>query len=376
MVEDICPNVGPPKATSGSLNWGWLNALKNSVRNSRPKSSLFEEPELFEQGNVPVVLTRAGKDADTGVPETERGRIIGAKHRGSGKTSCVDVVRKVRADTAGSDVVPGLACPGKAGSIVVGAEYIGAVCKADREMASRLDGRDAGDRPTAECLPRESIVFEWRGKVVGEVNDEAVLTDELVRTVALGGIVLVADRDATVRTGAGSGVGGEIFGKSVGSLELEAATELLRDADQEGVVPGSPARFDLLHVRRIPALEGNAQRNIRHRVGGLAADWICGAGKIRLIDRALANEMKSAGSGIAYFENQTTREFGLQTETILLRKRRPEVWVKDGNGIVGCQGNRERRRETSEHLGQRGPDCSRRHFRDRPAGGFAQRAEQ
>ncbi len=43
MVEEICPKVGPPNAMSGSLNWAWLKALKNSVRNSRPKTSLFEE---------------------------------------------------------------------------------------------------------------------------------------------------------------------------------------------------------------------------------------------------------------------------------------------------------------------------------------------
>src|SRR6267378_5660386 len=39
LVQEICPNVGELKSTSGSQNCGWLKALKNSERNSRDESS-------------------------------------------------------------------------------------------------------------------------------------------------------------------------------------------------------------------------------------------------------------------------------------------------------------------------------------------------
>jgi len=145
----------------------------------------------------------------------------------------------MRADAAGSDIVSGLAGPGKTRTVIVDPEYVGAICEFSREVTSGLNRRDACDGPAAQCLSSERVVFELRWELLGEVNDKPVGTDKLIRSVTCSRHVLVADRDATVRTGAGSSVGGEAFCEGVGRLELETLADLLGETDQKSVVPGS-----------------------------------------------------------------------------------------------------------------------------------------
>jgi hypothetical protein len=64
LLPEICPNVGEVNSKSGSLNCGWLKALKNSERNSRnefsrPGICRFRVEDTPDLANEKIVVTGA-----------------------------------------------------------------------------------------------------------------------------------------------------------------------------------------------------------------------------------------------------------------------------------------------------------------------------
>ena len=106
--------------------------------------------------------------------------------------------------------------------------------------------------------------------------------------------------------------------------------ELLRELDKQSVVPGGTRRFDLNHRCGVPTLKGNTQGNIGESIGGLASNRICRAGKLGLIHRTFANEVRPSPAGIAGFQSQIPWQQNLQPEALLLPHRGLEARVKDG----------------------------------------------
>src|SRR5215472_2619963 len=252
------------------------------------------ELELLDERNVPIVLAGAFEYTDACVSKTQCRWIIGAEDGRSCKALGIDITVKVTAHATGGSVMTRLAGSRDARTIVHRAVDAVSVGKSYRQIAARLRGNHPCDGPTAERLPSDRTLLERNWELIVVVDDKTVLSDEEVRTVALGRIVLVANALAAVRAHGRREVGGKIFGESVGSLERQAVAELLGQADQERVVPRSAGRLDLLHTGWVPSLERNAQWYVRECVRGLSANRIGRAGQVGLIDGALANLVQAS----------------------------------------------------------------------------------
>jgi hypothetical protein len=100
----IAPKVGDVMFESGSANCGWLNALKNSARNSIPGLSRGQlTKRIFENSNIKIGFAGTVNYSRTAVAEN-CAEAICPDHRGSCEARLIEVVVELRLDR--SSVTP------------------------------------------------------------------------------------------------------------------------------------------------------------------------------------------------------------------------------------------------------------------------------
>src|SRR5256885_17061171 len=97
----------------------------------------------------------------------------------------------------------------------------------ESERMSRLERNDTRRHPASEGLHFEGVRILWSREVITKIGDKTVRANEIVRSVALLGIVLIPIGLTAVGAVGSARIGGKVARECIRDLKLQAVAEML-----------------------------------------------------------------------------------------------------------------------------------------------------
>src|SRR5579871_4619460 len=294
------------------------------------QAGMFSRPshrKVLDEREVDVLLSRPALGSHADVSK-RRPFVVAPDHRIRADAALVEIAVEIVFDIAGRQQLRVRASRGDLPAVAGDPENIVGVGSRDRQAVAGLERRHGAHLPSAERFAQQGFARR-AGQRIDTADNETLIANEAVRTIALLRTILISRRRSAVGAGRRTEIGGKQSRERIGRLQLQTVTELLVEVGIQRVVPTRAGVLDIGESARRESLIRHARLDVGDGIGGDAANRIGGAGQDRLVDRPRLQKMRVASAHIRNIEHQIAHQFRLHAQAVMLERRRTIVLIDD-----------------------------------------------